>query len=114
MSDIIVPLRKTTPTLHRIWVLVDSYTTWYAIINDLNKAFGKKNWRGKKNVKKTLDIVAYATPVWPLQRQSVKVSIWFEVPDPSIFTMLSLKYNLTVSTTKPANCHSGLVVFAKQ
>jgi len=54
---------------------------WYEIIRDLNKLFGRGNWRGQKHVKRKF------------HRTTSPLRVWFEVPDEKTASFLQLKYS---------------------
>jgi len=65
----------------RIEFEIYSQEQWYAIIYDLNKLFGKTNWRGQKHVKRKF------------YRHTTPLRVWFEVPDEKTASFLQLKYS---------------------
>jgi len=67
----------------RIKVEVDIHTQdqWYEIIRELNKLFGRSNWRGQKHIKRKF------------YRGTTPLRVWFEVPDEKSASYLQLKYS---------------------
>ena len=77
--------------MHRIVFMVSSTDTWYAIMREARKLYGK-NWRAQAHVKRKLDRNRY------LQTQ---VPIWFDVPDISFASWCAVK--LAVDAKVDAN-----------
>jgi hypothetical protein len=103
MCKLLVPLKTTGPTLHRIWVTLDSVESWYAIMHDLRQEFGT-NWKGRPRVLRQLKKTEWNTrrPVWYMENPML-VRTWFDVPDLRIATWLSLKYGIAVELSNNNN-----------
>ena len=99
MCKLLVPLKTTSPTLHRIWVTLDSAESWYAIMRDLRQEFGN-NWKGRPRVLRQLKINEWSG--WYMKNPKL-VKIWFDVPDLRIATWLSLKYGIAVELSNKNN-----------
>lgn len=86
------PLKVTaTPTLQRIWVMIDSVDTWYRIMAELRAAHGR-DWQGQPKIKRRLE-----HSLWiPVGRWC-----WFEVPDTAIISWIAVKHGVSVSTVDP-------------
>jgi hypothetical protein len=74
-------LEKTTGAMHRISVCVRDLPTWYAIMAEARRQFGR-NWRAQPKVKRKIE-----RQLWMPQDQWV----WFEVPDPAFVSWISVK-----------------------
>ena len=87
------PLKETTNTmhLHRIVVELEDSEQWYKIIREAHRCFGSGNWNGQGRVKRKLD------NNWA----KTKIRVWFEVPDPSFASWISVK--LAVRVVEVAN-----------
>jgi hypothetical protein len=74
-------LDRTTGSMHRISVCVQDLLTWYAVMAEARRQFGR-NWRAQPKVKRKIE-----RQLWVPQ----DVWVWFEVPDPSFVTWVSVK-----------------------
>lgn len=82
---------ETTPlNMHRIFMELSDTDTWYAVMSEARKMFGK-NWRGQPHVKRKLNRHAVKMPV----------CIWFDVPDEKFGTWVAVK--LAVRIVKDPN-----------
>jgi hypothetical protein len=72
-------LRETPQVMHLVWFEIENTKTWYAVMSEARKMFGR-NWRTQKHVKRKLN-------------QSFQpVTVWFEVPDEQFGTWIAVKY----------------------
>lgn len=73
--------------LHRIWVEVKTVEQWYDCIRQANSVFGARRWRGQSHVRRKLARYYFdPEPIW----------IWFDVPDASFATWISVKLGVRV------------------
>jgi len=85
------PLKVTTGAIHRIWFEFESTDKWYAVMREANLVFGSGNWRGQPRVKRKLESNRWTKKTIP---------VWFDVPDPSFATWVSVKHSVMVATNK--------------
>jgi hypothetical protein len=74
------------PVMYRIWVELSDTDTWYSIMKEANKCFGK-GWKSQPRVKRKL------APNW----EKTTHKVWFDVPDAAFASWISVK--LSVSTS---------------
>ena len=65
----------------RIEFEIHNQDQWYAIISELNKLFGRGNWRGQQKVKRKF------------YKHSLPLRVWFELPNEKMASYLQLKYS---------------------
>jgi hypothetical protein len=81
--------------MHRFYFYIGSKHTWYEIIADCNKQFGK-DWRTKKKMLKAISTFE-VTYRHNADRPPIA---WFEVPSEAFGTFVMLKYNLLPASEK--------------
>ena len=88
------PLKTTTNAMHlfRVWVELTNTNDWYLVIREANALYGPRQWKGQPRTKRKLD------KNWPKR----KVRTWFDVPDPTFATWISVKHgvNAALAPTK--------------
>lgn len=87
MSSSLDSLKETASDMHpfhRVWVEITDTDTWYALIREANTLYGTHNWRGQPRVKRKL------INNWG----SKSVRVWFDVPDPTFATWVSVKHSV--------------------
>ena len=82
MPESLDSLEKTPLAMHRIWFTVSDSDTWYKIIHEANRHYGK-NWRCQPHVKRRLERNRW---------QPKDIPVWFEVPDPGFATWIAVKH----------------------
>jgi hypothetical protein len=82
------PLKTTTDAMHlyRVTVELENDVQWYKIIREANALYGLHNWRGQPRVKRKLE------KNWARN----KVRVWFDVPDQTFASWISIKLALHV------------------
>ncbi len=85
------PLKTTTDAmhLHRIVVELENLQQWYSVIREAQKLFGHGNWAGQSRVRRKLE------SNWGHK----KVHVWFDVPDASFASWISVKLAVRVVST---------------
>ena len=85
------PLKTTTDAvqLTRVWVEVFNPTQWYSVIREAGQCYGKAHWRSQSRVRRKLENNWARTPHW----------VWFDVPDATFASWVSVKLGLKVSNT---------------
>ena len=85
------PLKTTTDAmqLHRIVVELEDAKQWYSIIREAQRVFGHGQWSGQSRVKRKLE------SNWGRK----KVKVWFDVPDASFASWISVKLAVRVVST---------------
>lgn len=83
------PLKTTTDSVHlfRVWVELSTIDQWYSVIREANSVYSKATWRSQPRVRRKLDNNFYRKKHW----------VWFEVPDPSFASWVSVKFGLRVA-----------------
>ena len=89
MSASINLLESTPLVMHRIWFDLRDTDTWYAIIKEATALYGRNGWKGQPRVKRRLEKFAW-------ERNRPENHVWFEVPDPSFATWISVTYSVQV------------------
>ena len=89
MSASLNSLESTPLVMHRIWFDLRDTKTWYAIMKEATTLYGKEGWRSQPRVRRRLEKF-----VW--ERNRLENHVWFEVPDPSFATWISVKYSVQV------------------
>ena len=89
MSASLNLLESTPLVMHRIWFDLRDTQTWYAIIKEATALYGKDGWRSQPRVRRRLDKFEW-------ERNRVENHVWFEVPDLSFATWISVKYSVQV------------------
>lgn len=77
-------LKSTPQEMHRIWFELDDQETWYEIMREARRLFGR-NWRCKKHLKRRLMFYERTT-------------VWFDTPDPHFGTWIAVKYAVVPKT----------------
>ena len=98
MSMSMDPLKITTLPLHRFWFKIHTAEQWYAVINECRDLYGR-NWRTKRNVLKRFKrtkSLSQALKHWMYVNMSH--DIWFEVPDQTFATWVSVKHSIEVAS----------------
>ena len=98
MSMSMDPLKITPLPLHRFWFKIHTAEQWYAVINECRDLYGR-NWRTKRNVLKRFKRVktlSHALQHWMYVNMSH--DIWFEVPDQTFATWVSVKHSIEVAS----------------
>jgi hypothetical protein len=98
MSMSMDPLKITTLPLHRFWFKIYTAKQWYAVINECRDLYGK-NWRTKRNVFKRFKrtkTLSHALRHW--MYVNISHDIWFEVPDQTFATWVSVKHSIEVAS----------------
>lgn len=98
------PLKLTTQELHRFWFKIYTADQWYAVMHECRQLFGR-NWRTKRGVLKRFKKarnLSQALRQWMFV--NVSNEIWFEVPDPTFATWISIKHSIEVASDLK---HSG-------
>ena len=85
MLESLNSLESTPLVMHRIWFDIASTNVWYSIQREAKKLYGK-NWKSQSRVKRKLD------NIWGNQ---VSHPVWFDVPDQSFASWISVKYAVT-------------------
>ena len=85
MLESLSSLESTPLVMHRIWFDIASTNVWYSIQREAKKLYGK-NWKSQSRVKRKLD------NIWGNQ---VSHPVWFDVPDQSFASWISVKYAVT-------------------
>jgi hypothetical protein len=82
------PLKTTTDAMHlyRVTVELENAVQWYNIIREANTLYGLHNWQGQPRVKRKLE------KNWARN----KVRVWFDVPDQTFASWISIKLALPV------------------
>ena len=75
--------------MHRIWFDLRDTETWYAVMKEATTLYGRNGWKGQPRVRRRLEKF-----VW--ERNRPENYVWFEVPDPSFATWISVKYSVQV------------------
>jgi sugar-specific transcriptional regulator TrmB len=88
MFESLNSLRSTPLVMHRIQVELRDVKVWYAVIRELNNAFGVNNWKGQSHVRRRLEDM-----IWDTEKT---IWVWFDVPDEKIATWLAVKLAVTV------------------
>lgn len=89
MSASLNSLESTPLVMHRIWFDLRDTETWYAIMKEATMLYGKDGWRSQPRVRRRLEKFAW-------EKTRVENHVWFEVPDPSFATWISVKYSIQV------------------
>jgi hypothetical protein len=89
MSASISSLESTPLVMHRIWFDLRDTETWYAVMKEATTLYGRNGWKGQPRVRRRLEKF-----VW--ERNRPENYVWFEVPDPSFATWISVKYSVQV------------------
>jgi hypothetical protein len=89
MSASINLLESTPLVMHRIWFDLRDTDTWYAIMKEATSLYGRNGWKGQPRVRRRLEKFAW-------ERNRPENYVWFEVPDPSFATWISVKYSVQV------------------
>jgi len=85
MSESLSSLESTPLVMHRIWFDISSTTEWYSIQREAKKLYGT-GWKSQARVKRKLDNI-WGNPA--------SHSVWFDVPDQSFASWISVKYAVT-------------------
>ena len=85
MSESISSLESTPLVIHRIWFDISSTDVWYSIQREAKKLYGQ-SWKSQSRVRRKLENI-WGTPV--------SYQIWFDVPDQSFASWISVKYAVT-------------------
>jgi hypothetical protein len=85
MSESLSSLESTPLVMHRIWFDIDSTDVWYSIQREAKKLYGR-NWKSQSRVRRKLE------NIWGHQ---VTHPVWFDVPDQSFASWISVKYAVT-------------------
>ena len=85
MSESLSSLESTPLVMHRIWFDISSTDLWYSIQREAKKLYGR-NWKSQSRVKRRL------TNPWG---NPVSHPVWFDVPDQSFASWISVKYAVT-------------------
>ena len=85
MPESLSSLESTPLVMHRIWFDIASTDVWYSIQREAKKLYGN-DWRSQARVKRKLDNI-WGNPSSHL--------IWFDVPDQSFASWISVKYAVT-------------------
>ena len=89
MPESLSSLESTPLVMHRIWFDIASTDVWYSIQREAKKLYGN-SWKSQARVKRKLD------NIWGNQPSH---SIWFDVPDQSFASWISVKYAVTAKIT---------------
>ena len=81
-------LKTTTDAMQlcRIVVELENAKQWYSIIREAQRVFGHGKWSGQSRVKRKLE------SNWGRR----KINVWFDVPDPSFASWISVKLAVRV------------------
>lgn len=90
MSKSLIPLRKTTPDLHRFYVSLRTTKQWYAVMQECRAWFGT-DWRTQHKIRRRLE-----------RSFDNAVEVWFEVPDRQWSTWIATKLALQVRSESKA------------
>lgn len=85
MSESLSSLESTPLVMHRIWFDISSTTEWYSIQREAKKLYGT-NWKSQARVKRKLE------NLWSYRASH---PVWFDVPDQSFASWISVKYAVT-------------------
>ena len=85
MSESISSLESTPLVMHRIWFDISSTDVWYSIQREAKKLYGQ-SWKSQSRVRRKLENI-WGNPV--------SYQIWFDVPDQSFASWISVKYAVT-------------------
>ena len=85
MSESLSSLESTPLVMHRIWFDISSTDVWYSIQREAKKLYGA-SWKSQSRVKRKLE------NVWGNPQSH---SVWFDVPDQSFASWISVKYAVT-------------------
>jgi hypothetical protein len=85
MSESLSSLESTPLVMHRIWFDISSTDVWYSIQREAKKLYGQ-SWKSQSRVKRKLENI-WGNPV--------SHSVWFDVPDQSFASWISVKYAVT-------------------
>lgn len=82
------PLKTTTDAmhLHRVVIELETAVQWYSIIREAQRVFGHGRWTGQSRVKRKLE------SNWSRK----KINVWFDVPDASFASWISVKLAVRV------------------
>ena len=85
------PLKTTTNAmrLYRVVVELENAKQWYSIIREAQRVFGHGQWTGQSRVKRKLE------SNWGRR----KINVWFDVPDASFASWISVKLAVRVVST---------------
>ena len=85
MSESLSSLESTPLVMHRIWFDISSTDVWYSIQREAKKLYGH-NWKSQSRVRRKLENI-WGNPV--------SYPVWFDVPDESFASWISVKYAVT-------------------
>ena len=85
MSASISSLESTPLVMHRIWFDISSTDVWYSIQREAKKLYGQ-SWKSQSRVRRKLENI-WGNPV--------SYPVWFDVPDESFASWISVKYAVT-------------------
>jgi len=85
MSESISSLESTPLIMHRIWFDIASTDVWYSIQREAKKLYGT-SWKSQSRVRRKLE------NIWGKPQSH---SVWFDVPDQSFASWISVKYAVT-------------------
>ena len=73
--------------LYRVWVEIQTVSSWYTVIREANALYGNHAWKGQPRVKRRLQS----------RFNPVPVKVWFDVPDANFASWISVKHGLIAS-----------------
>ena len=85
MSESLSSLESTPLVMHRIWFDISSTDVWYSIQREAKKLYGQ-SWKSQSRVRRKLENI-WGNPV--------SYQFWFDVPDQSFASWISVKYAVT-------------------
>jgi hypothetical protein len=92
MSKLQDPLKTTAPVLHRFYVAPHGVDSWYAIMRECRRMFGRQ-WSTQPRTRRRLR-------GYPRADRNL-VWAWFDVPDPAWATWVATKFAVLVTADEP-------------